>query len=132
MSYISIIRQGFRFGIVGILATLTHVAIYIALVETTGMHPSFSNAFAFMIAFGVSFLGHFHWTFAAQNNVTRRPWGRQLLKFVLVALFGFLLNAIAVHVVTDVVHASYLYASIFMVTVTPLSVFLLSKLWAFS
>ena len=132
MSYISIIRQGFRFGIVGIIATLTHVAIYIALVETTGMHPSFSNMLAFVVAFAVSFMGHFHWTFAAQNSLTRRLWGRPLLKFVLVALFGFVLNAIAVYVVTDVAHVSYLYATIFMVTVTPVSVFLLSKLWAFS
>ncbi len=128
----SLIQQGFRFGIVGILATLTHVALYVALVETSGVHPSLSNAIAFVIAFGVSFIGHFRWTFAVPDNTKPRPWGRPLLKFVLVALVGFLLNALAVYIVTDVAQISYLYATIFMVTVTPISVFVLSKLWAFS
>jgi hypothetical protein len=47
-------------------------------------------------------------------------------------MFGFLLNALAVYIVTDVAQISYLYAAIFMVTVTPVSVFILGKLWAFS
>ncbi len=132
MSSTSLIQQGFRFGIVGILATLIHVALYVALVETTGVHPSWSNTIAFVIAFSVSFIGHFHWTFATPANAGQRPWGRPLLKFVLVALFGFLLNALAVYIVTDVAQISYLYATVFMMTVTPISVFVLSKLWAFS
>ncbi len=132
MSYLSIVQQGMRFGLVGIVATLTHVLIYIALVEATGTNPSAANAIAFVIAFAVSFVGHFRWTFATAHGANRRPWGRPLLKFTLVALFGFLLNALAVYVVTDVAQASYLYATIFMLLVTPISVFLLSRLWAFS
>jgi len=132
MSFISIIQQGFRFGVVGSLAALTHVAVYVAVVEATGVHPSFSNVLAFMIAFGVSFVGHFYWTFATPDNLNQRPIGRPLYKFSLVALFGFLLNALAVYIVTDVLEVSYLYATIFMLTITPISVFLLGKLWAFS
>jgi putative flippase GtrA len=96
------------------------------------MHPSLSNVCAFAIAFVVSFIGHFHWTFSVPGDSTPRPWGRPLLKFTVVALFGFLLNALAVYVVTDAAQISYLYATIFMVTVTPLSVFVLGKFWAFS
>lgn len=132
MSCISLLQQGFRFGIVGILATLLHVCVYVSLVAATGIHPSLSNVIAFVIAFGISFIGHFHWTFASPDKAAQRAWGRPLLKFIVVAVFGFFLNALAVYFVTDVAEISYLYATVFMVTVTPVSVFVLSKLWAFS
>ncbi len=132
MPFFSFIKQGLKFGVVGLIATPIHVAIFVLLIETTGMHPSYANALAFVVAFSASFLGHLHWTFAVPGNSTRRPWGRPLLKFVVVALFGFALNAFAVYIVVDVLSAPYLYAAVFMVTVTPGSVFLLSKLWVFS
>ncbi len=132
MSYLSIVQQGFRFGIVGIVATLTHVAIYVAVVAAAGLHPGFANFIAFVVAFGVSFFGHFRWTFAAPDGGRRPSWRKPLLKFILVALFGFSLNAFAVYFVTDVAQLSYLYATLFMLTVTPAAVFVLSRLWAFA
>ena len=119
-----------RFGVVGLLATGTHVGAFVVFIEWAGLSPMAANVGAFVVALGVSFLGHHRWTFAEGRR--SRIAGRAGLRFAVVALFGFGLNALAVHVITGVLAAPYGYAAAFMAVVTPACTFLLSKLWAFA
>lgn len=126
--------QYLKFGTVGGAATGTHVLVYVGMIEGAALRPLVANVVAFCAATGVSFLGHFYWTFRDETSA-RIPSGSPrhavCAKFVLSALIGFALNALGVYVVVDVLALPYLYAPLLMVSVVPLLVFVLNKWWVF-
>lgn len=128
-----LIAQAIRFGLVGGVATLVHVAMFSGLIELSGMAPLLANLAAFCTAVGVSFLGHYHWTFADKAMFHRKVprVGRAMRRFLIVSLIGLALNSLVVYVVTDLLALSYWYAVVLMVTAVPGVVFLLSRFWAF-
>ena len=132
-SLLRLVAQYCKFGVVGGLATLTHVTVFAGLIELLAVKPLLSNLIAFVIAVGVSFYGHFNWTFAADwRDFDSRPdAGGALAKFAVVALTGLVLNTAVVYVITENLQLSYRYAVVLMVTVVPLVLFVMNKLWAF-
>jgi putative flippase GtrA len=108
--------------------------LFAGLIELAGAAPLLANFAAFCVAVGVSFFGHFHWTFAGEHL---RPGGntrvnRTFARFFAVAVFGLGLNSLAVYVITDVLMMSYLYSAGLMVTVVPVILFVINKYWAFA
>ena len=61
-----------------------------------------------------------------------RSASRTLSKFIVVTLIGLCLNSLAVYMVTEALALPYVYAILLMVSVVPITVFLLSKIWAFA
>ena len=112
-----------KFGGVGLAATAIHAAIY--AVSGLFVRPAVANISGFGVAFFVSYLGHRHLTFAQP-----RPVEGSLMRFLIVALFGLLLNAGFVHVVTQA-QLDYRWALLPMLVFVPVATFLLSKHWAF-
>lgn len=125
--------QYFKFGLVGVVATVTYVGLFAGLIELAGLAPLLANFVAFPTALGVSFVGHHGWTFAPDRKRGAAPprVRRAFVKFFIVALIGLGLNSVVVYVVTESLALSYLYAIVLMVTVVPIVVFLLNKYWAF-
>ncbi len=130
--FINLIRQGGKFGVVGLLATATHVGLMAFLVEWFDWRPLHANFAAFSIAFLVSFLGHYRWTFADQSAAGPDSWRGPFLRFIVTALTGLALNTLAVFIVVDVFGFSYVYALGLMVTVVPGILFIIGKFWAFA
>jgi putative flippase GtrA len=97
------------------------------------MAPLLANLAAFCTAVGVSFLGHYHWTFAHKGAFHREVpgVGKAMRRFLIVSLIGLALNSLVVYVITDLLALSYWYAVVLMVTAVPGIVFLLSRFWAF-
>jgi len=120
-----------RFASVGLIATGVHALSY-ASFSAIGIDPLLSNLFAFLIAFSISFIGHFKWTFknAVGDQNIHTAWRAQI-KFLVVALTGLSLNSLSVLVITDWLDAHYLLAILPMVFVVPLITFGLSKVWVF-
>lgn len=116
-----------RFALVGIAATLTHAAILWALVSVAGLRPSMATLAAFCVAFGVSYLGHYKFTFRSTQ-----PHGAALPAFAFAALTGAFLNFIIFVVMTDVFRASYWQAFAVTIVCVPPVVYILSKSLAFS
>ncbi|MCG3808474.1 GtrA family protein [Psychrobacter sp. Ps4] len=56
-------RQALWFLVVGALAAGVHFVVLVAIVSTTTVTPVWANVLAFLVAFVVSFLGHYHLTF---------------------------------------------------------------------
>lgn len=56
-------RQALWFLIVGALAAGVHFVVLVVIVSTTTTTPVWANVMAFLVAFVVSFLGHYHLTF---------------------------------------------------------------------
>jgi putative flippase GtrA len=123
-----------RFGTVGVTATTVHVAAFVALIEVVEFAPLIANVLAFGLAVLVSFFGHWRWTFRPTDGeaAALKPASRMLSKFVVVALIGLLLNSLVVYAVTDTFALPYAYAVLLMVSIVPLTIFLLSKFWAFA
>lgn len=117
-----------RFGSVGLAATAVHAGVYAALVAVASAPPQSSNFIAFAIAFVVSFLGHHHFTFRGRS----RSAGRAAVRFLVVALAGYALNAGFVALTTQKLAKPPLVAVLFMLFVTPVVTYVLAKLWAFA
>lgn len=84
------IGQVARFGLVGAGATFVHMVVASSAI-LFGISPLAANFIAFVFAFSFSFTGHFVYTFHGQP---KSPW-RALLRFLIVAVSGFLLNQCA-------------------------------------
>src|SRR5882757_11403795 len=93
-----LLPQLLRFGIVGLLATATHAAIYGYAVSKTAIPPLTANPAAFAVAFAISFVGHRYWTFAEQNSE------RALPKFFATALLGFCSNQFITWLLVEYLH----------------------------
>lgn len=119
-----------KFGGVGLCATLVHVSVFSALIELFGVSPLSANVLAFCFAFVVSFLGHFYWTFA-QDDENRRYFGAAFARFVIVALLGLGLNSLVVFTVDVMLGWPYLFAVLGMIFGVPPILFILSRYWAF-
>ncbi len=115
-----------RFAISGGLATLTHITVFVLLVESLHMRPLYASVPAFLAAVGVSYVMNYRWTFDAQG-----PHHVMLPRFVLVALAGLGLNMLITWLVVDVGHYWYGYALAAIVMSVPLVTFSLSKFWVF-
>ena len=131
-NFINLILQGGKFGIVGMLATATHVGLMVALIEWFGWRPLIANFGAFAVAFVVSFVGHYRWTFADQSAAGPDSWRAPLARFLVMALTGLVLNSLAVFLVVDVFGLSYVYALAIMFSVVPAILFVIGKFWAFA
>jgi putative flippase GtrA len=126
----ALVTQYLRFGIVGLGATLTHALIFVTAIELAGMAPLLANLVAFGIAVLVSFFGHCHWTFRRAGAAG--PGVRALVRFVVVALTGLLLNSLIVYGIVHLLGWPYPIALLLMVSLVPLVVFALSRAWAFA
>lgn len=118
-------RQIVSFGMVGILATISHVTLAWLLIEGTTLDKYVANLFGGIVAFSVSFFGNARFTFKTDASSLRCA-GRSLF---VTALSLFLSSAILAFVSWNGLPI-YIYVLIVLATVPP-STFLLAKFWAF-
>jgi putative flippase GtrA len=117
--------QVLKFGVVGLLATAVHSAIYMAAV-LQGVAPLVANLAGFGVAFLVSFLGHWRWTFVQAAAPVRRA----LLKFLLTSLMGLASNSACTWLAAERLRLPPASALIGILFVTPLLVFRVATRWA--
>lgn len=120
------IRQIFRFSLIGGAATLIHLLVGVTLIHA-GWAPLIANAAAFCVAFFVSFAGHFGYTFSSGDS----SMTGSLLRFMAVALAGFIANeAILGGLLTR--HILSPAATLIVSTgLVALGTFILCRRWAF-
>ena len=82
----SLARTGFWFGAVGVAAAATHAAVF-GLAQSA-LWPELANALGFVVAFGVSFVGHRWLSFRDASTGV----GQSLLRFGATAVAGFAVN----------------------------------------
>lgn len=116
-----------RFGIVGLTATLVHGLTLYCWVELLGVGPVMANSLAFAVAFIVSYLGHYHWTFEASCG-----HGRSVMKFLATAIAGFLANVAIMSLVTARLGLHYWFGFALIVATIPLLTYAVSRTWVFA
>ncbi|WP_109368559.1 GtrA family protein [Ochrobactrum soli] len=114
--------QILRFATVGLFATGVHSSVALLLIYTLNIPEQIANAFGFSAAFICSFIGHSTFTFKKRGSFFR---------FLLTAIFGFLINASTLYVLS--IYGLPAYLSIPISTfIGPAVVFIFSKKWAFT
>jgi putative flippase GtrA len=77
-----------RFVVVGTLAAAVHLLVVMALVRWLGWVPLAANLAGWLVAFWVSFFGHYGWTFRGTTLVVAASAKR----FFVLSASGFLVN----------------------------------------
>ena len=115
-----------RFGVVGFIATVVHVAAGLGLHHGAGASPLWANGIAFSIAVVVNFLGQSRLTFPEAI-----AGGGTFVRFVLAALMGFALNQAIVWAVTGPLGEPYWLALALVLAIVPALSFCAMRFWAF-
>ncbi len=113
-----------RFGLVGILMTLLHVAIARTLIEGLVVLPSPANGVAFTLATLTSYVINTKWSFSEPLH------GRNLVRFIQIAGVGLLLSII-ISGLADYYGLSYWFGIVFVVVLIPPVTFFLHLKWTY-
>jgi putative flippase GtrA len=120
-----ILRQLFVFGLVGIVATLTHYLTALFCHEGLAINLYISNLLGYCSAVAVSFFGHGRYTFRVTLNqhIFRR--------FVFTSISAFLASEAILAVLENSLQLPHRVSLGFVVLTIPIFTFVLSKLWVF-
>ena len=116
-----------RFVVVGCTAAAVHWSVVRLAVGATGMAPLLANLLGWMVAFGVSFGGHYRLTFSGSGAAL----GPAARRFLLISFSGFVLNQAAYALALKLSSQNYaLLLAAVLVGVAVLT-YVLSRWWAF-
>jgi putative flippase GtrA len=119
-----------KFAVIGALATLTHAGVATSLLETGTLSAFPANICGFLIAFCVSFSGHYYWSFAHLRQEGRAM--KSMCRFLIIALSGFALNSTVLALWLNLTPWPDLIGLLFSIAIVPALSFLGARLWAFS
>ena len=115
-----------RFCLIGAITTLTHVVVFVALIELGGVPPVAASIPSFVLAMLISYMGNYSWTFGSNGlHVIQMP------KYVVVAIIGLLMNVVITYIIVDVWGGWYGFALAVVVLTVPAMTYRLNHLWVF-
>ena len=117
-----------RFVLVGGSAAATHLLIVWVLAQGAQWPPLGANVVAFLVAFWVSYGGHFLLTFADAGAAHRQA----LPRFFIVACSAFVVNELLYVVALRWLGWHYLISLLAVLVIVAVGTFVSSKLWAFA
>lgn len=123
----NLLRQIGWFVATGCAAALTHWLTAILCVQGLGATPLLANFAGWLVAFCVSFLGHYHFTFRHQ----RGPWAHAARRFFLVSALGFAVNELAYAYLLHVTAIRYDWLLAMILVALAILTFILGRFWAF-
>lgn len=121
------IRQLSWFVLVGAMAAATHWVVAVAIVQSMQINPLWANLIGWLVAFGVSFSGHYHLTFRYQ----RAGVAQAIRRFFVISACGFLINEISYAVL--LANTSIRYDALLMGILIAVAgaTFIASRFWGF-
>jgi len=123
----NIIRQLGWFVAVGCAAAATHWLVAVAAVRFWAMPPLLANVIGWLIAFSVSFIGHYQLTFKQQGA----SWTRAARRFFVVSAAGFAVNELTYAYLLRATTVRYdLLLAMILIAIAALT-FILGRFWAF-
>ncbi len=119
-----------RFGITGVALTVMSAGLYWIGAALLGIAPLVSTVVAYAIVVPIGYWVHSAWSF--RGHGTRDNLWRTSFRFVAVQGVGFLINSLAVWVLTGLLGGPEWWPVIPMLVVTPLATFWLNRVWTFN
>ena len=127
MKTLATLPPALRFVVIGCAAAAVHLAVVRWLVGAQWLQPATANVLGWLVAFVVSFSGHFYWTFAQQGTTL---W-QALPRFFLLSAAGFAVNELAYVLALRFVPWRYDVLLACVLVGVAVGTFVFSKLWAF-
>ena len=121
-----LLRQLAAFGGVGVVATACHYAVLVGLREMAGWPPVPATLTGYIVGGIASYILNRRHTFASDAS-----HGRAGTRFALVALGGFCLTWLLMHIFTGVWSLPYLPAQVATTAVVMLWSYLAHRFWTF-
>ena len=116
-----------RFIAIGGSAAVVHLAVVRLVVDARWLVPAWANVLGWLVAFAVSFSGHFYWTFARQGTSLVQA----LPRFFLLSAAGFAINQAAYVLALRFVPWRYDVLLACVLVAVAVCTYVFSKLWAF-
>ena len=126
MSDRPLVHQVPLFAVVGVAATLTHVAAALTARELAGLAPLQANLVGYLMAVGVSYLGNARLTFRR-----RALHGPQFMRFIVVSLLGLGVTQGLTWLLVQQLGWPFWAGLCVVAVVVPALSFGLSRIWAF-
>lgn len=124
-SWKRLLGEGFRFGLVGIAATIVYV-IASLLASSFEAGPYLSNLVGYLASVAVSYFGHAYVTFrSTQSHILQGS------KFLLASSATFVLTNLIVFFAVDLLGRSFTEAAITVAIAIPLLTWLIARYWVF-
>lgn len=119
-------KKVFRYIVVGVIGTATHVGALVLLVEIFYMDPVLSSTLGFILTVIVSYILNYFWTFeSSQNHIIA------LSRYVIVSVTGLLLNVGIMHLTVNILGWWYILGQATVSFVIPVTNFLMNNYWSF-
>lgn len=116
-----------RYGIVGALGAVCHLATLAVLVESGLVSPLPASVAGFAVALAVSYVLNLKWSFrTAHMGVV------MVRRYVTVSAFGFGINLIGMAAALHLFSVWYLWAQLICVLLVAVTNFSLNRNWTFS
>ncbi len=122
----SAFRQLATYASVGVVATLAHYIVLLALVEGAGWRPVPATLHGFVLGGVVSYFLNRRHTFDSDRSHVEAGW-----RFALVAFAGFCLTFVTMRLCVETLGAPYLPAQLLTTIVVMFMTFLVNKAWTF-
>ena len=115
-----------RFGLVGLISTVVHIAIVFLLLTFASVGPMLANTLAFLTAFCISFTGNYLWTFRSPGNPRRAAF-----RFFVIAFGAFIINTLILSFLIQGNWFSVGFSAMIAASAMPALSYLLSRFWGF-
>lgn len=120
-----IFKQFFKFGIVGVINTLSSWLFYYSLLFLN-VHYIFSTTIGYMLSSIIGFILNKYWVFKNKNRVSS-----SLIKYIITYGSSYLLNVGLMYLFVDILNISDKISPIIVLFFTVPYNYIFSKLWVF-
>jgi putative flippase GtrA len=115
-----------RFSLVGAIATAVYLLAALVAVELLGAGPIAGATAGFCASFAVSYVGHFHFTFAVPGR-----YRDYVLRFAISSVASFLVSTLVMWLATKLLQMDYRIALIAIAIIIPVCSYLVNRFWVF-
>ena len=119
------VRQVVVYGVVGVVALLVQMGIYVMLCRV-GLFPLYATLIGAVFGMFLAYKGHVKYTFEKDHKFSRP----EFIRYMATACFGVIFNSVAVYVLVTILKLHSDFGVIPMI-LTPGITFIINKFWSF-
>ena len=117
-----------RFGVTGVAATATHLAIFAILFDAIGVYAPLANGLSAMLASVVSYVGQRYWVFGARATGASRA---RILRFAVSLGVAAISHAAIVWAALHLFGLDPYVGAVIAVVIVPAMSFAINRFWVF-
>lgn len=118
--------QVFKFGIVGLIATVIDWAIYYVLFNFLNINPLSANIGAFAVSVVFNYITSIKWVFDVSGNVSKK---KIFTEFIVLSIAGLLITEIIIYVGVDIFKFNPMIVKVVATMVTMVFNFITRKIF---